>query len=125
MAILALDLGARRVGMAVNEVGSIVTELPTLAWTSVNELVAVIGVLVGDRNIHTIIAGSPRSGSQLESLLVVLAERLSNVEIVLLDETLSTKEAERQLATEGTRGDSDARAARILLEQYLTGHSHV
>ena len=124
MAVLALDLGVRRVGTAINEVGLIVTELPTIEWTSVDELVAQIGLLVEERDVNKIVAGRPRAGSPLDELLTVLADRLSNVELVLLDEALSTKEAERQLASEGIRGDSDARAASILLEQYLVGRLH-
>jgi putative transcription antitermination factor YqgF len=119
MAILALDLGARRVGMAVNEVGSVVTELNTLEWSSVDQLVAEIGLLVAERDIQTVVVGRPRVDSDLEKLLITLADRVSDVSIVHIDESLSTKEAERQFVEEGRRGDSDARAARILLEQFL------
>ena len=124
MAILALDLGARRVGMAINEVGSIVTELNTLEWTSVDQLVAEIGLLSAERDIQTIVVGKPRTESDLEKLLISIADRLSDVKIVQIDESLSTKEAERQFSDEGKRGDSDARAARILLEQYLDERLH-
>jgi putative transcription antitermination factor YqgF len=119
MAILALDLGARRVGMAINEVGSIVTELNTLEWTSIDQLVAEIGLLSAERDIQTVVVGQPRLDSDLEKLLILIADRLSDVKIVQIDESLSTKEAERQFVDEGQRGDTDARAARILLEQYL------
>lgn len=124
MAILALDLGARRVGMAINEVGSVVTELKTLEWTSVDQLVAEIGLLSAERDIQTIVVGKPRTESDLEKLLISIADRLSDVNIVQIDESLSTKEAERQFSDQGQRGDSDARAARILLEQYLHERLH-
>jgi putative transcription antitermination factor YqgF len=125
MAILALDLGQRRIGMAINEVGSVVTELKTLPWTDADELISIIGLLVQERNIVKIVLGQPRAGSQLEELVVKLSDRLSGVEICLLDETLTTKEAERQLSGSIGTKDTDAYAARLLLEQYLSDRGHL
>jgi putative transcription antitermination factor YqgF len=124
MSILALDLGAKRVGMALNPTGTVVIELPTLVWQSITGLAAEIAAIVAEHKISTIVIGQPRPGTAEEKLVATLAEALGEVRLDLIDETLSTKEAERQLAAEGlTRGDSDARAARLILEQYLQERS--
>lgn len=121
-ATLALDLGTKRIGLALNLVGSVVTDVPTIAYASIAEASAAIGLLVQDRDVTRIIVGAPRPGSPLESLLQTLADRLNGVEIVALDESLTTKEAER--LSSGTV-DTDALAARLLLEQYLATREQV
>lgn len=120
MAVLGLDLGERRVGVAFNPFGLMVIELNTLEWTTAEGLVADLGLLISEKNIDTVVFGRPRADSSIERLVIMLADRLSNVSIVQLDETLTTKEAERQVAVDGKRGDTDAIAARLILEQYLS-----
>ncbi|MBI2589702.1 Holliday junction resolvase RuvX [Candidatus Berkelbacteria bacterium] len=116
MSILALDLGAKRIGVAVNPVGKIVLELSTLAQT---ELTMQLDHFIEEYHIQTLIIGRTRSGLPLaQKIIADLAKEYPGLQTVELDETLTTKEAERQLAREGG-GDSDARAARLLLEQYL------
>lgn len=123
MAVLALDLGARRVGVAVNDVGAIVLPLTTIDAGSIDELATRIGLLVQERSATTVVVGRPRAGSETEQLLVKLADRLAGVEIVQLDEALTSKEAERRLAGQGGGGDTDAVAAQLILEQYLAERS--
>ncbi len=118
MATLALDLGERRVGVAVNEVGGIVLPLPTVAVDTAESLVAEVGLIVAERNVDTIVIGSTRPGSALDALKILLADRIG-VRLVEIDEALTSKEAERQLSAQGQRGDTDAVAAQLLLEQYL------
>ncbi|MEK7184025.1 MAG: Holliday junction resolvase RuvX [Patescibacteria group bacterium] len=116
MAVLGLDLGERRIGVAANLVGSLVVELPTIEYSVATAAVSAIGLLVQEREIATIVVGTPRVGTPLESFVVLLVDRLPGVELVQLDEALTTKEAERQA---GTSADTDAIAARLILEQYL------
>lgn len=120
--ILALDLGEKRIGMAINLVGTVITSLPTLTVQSTAGAVEATGLIVHDRSISTIVLGTPRPGSPLEEFVQQLADRLADVDIVQLDETLTTKEAER-LA--GPAADTDAVAARLLLEQYLATREQV
>lgn len=116
--ILALDLGEKRVGMAVNPTGGLVLELPTTSFGSLSGLIEQLGLLVEEYEVVKIVVGAPRPGSGLAQLLPGLADKLG-VELVQVDESLTTKEAERQLDQEGRAGDSDARAAKLILEQYL------
>ncbi len=124
MAILALDLGARRVGVAVNPTGELVLELPTVHYQEPAELIQVVQGLIDEYQATTLVVGVPRGQQDLLHILRDELQRgLPNLTIAGVDETLSTKEAERQLGEEGASRksqDSDARAARLILEQYLS-----
>lgn len=119
--VLALDLGAKRIGAALNPTGSVILELPTIIRQADGDLLPRIEALVETHGIQEIIVGQ---APKLDHEIQALRERLS-VPVRILDEVLTTKEAERQMAVEGVRGDSDARAARLILEQYLVDRGDV
>lgn len=119
MAILALDIGKKRVGVALNSYSDIVNELKTISYSNLENLLSQISSLVNEYSITQIILGKPRKDSDLEELAQSITSHF-NLEFIFVDEALSTKEAERQLKEEGiSSGDTDARAAKIILEQYL------
>ncbi len=115
--IVALDLGERRIGVALCPAGTLVFEQPTVQRTSTEGLVTVITQLVKQCDAHTLVVGARRDQTATDEL-AELQHRLS-IPVIVLDEVLTTKEAERQLSREGRRGDTDARAARLILEQFL------
>ncbi|MCA9388313.1 Holliday junction resolvase RuvX [Candidatus Berkelbacteria bacterium] len=124
MSKLGLDIGEKRVGVAVNPTGELILELPTINYQSLAGLIEQLGLLVDEYRINQIVVGRPRAGGQLAAMLPSLVEKLNGVELIQLNESLTTKEAERQLSAEGRPGDSDARAAKIILEQYLNTQLH-
>lgn len=118
-ATLALDLGGRRIGVAVNPAGSIILELPTIQRLTHTDVLPTLLALIDEYQVDTVVVGRPRSGeSEQAGYIQELRTRLP-ARVYELEESLTTKEAERQLAAEGVRGDSDARAARLILEQYF------
>lgn len=123
--ILALDLGVKRTGLALNPTGSVILELPTLVHADTEAFLVRIAEVITLHQPRTVVVGRPRD---IGGLVATMLEQLKHLPgcppIEFVDETLSTKEAERQLAAEGAPGsDSDARAARLILEQYLeTSH---
>lgn len=121
--IVAFDLGARRIGVALCPMGTLVLEQPTITLGNrplLDQLIEVASRL----DTTTLVIGGTRSGFG-PTEVAALQARLS-IPIHVVDEALTTKEAERQLADEGRtrlpagrQGDSDARAARLILEQFL------
>lgn len=120
MSVLALDIGARRIGVAVNPYSDIVIELETINYKNSQELASEVDILISEYTIDTIVLGTVRPDSSLTETIENLIDRFPNIKFHFVDEALSTKEAERQLKEEGIKaGDTDQRAAKIILTQYL------
>ncbi|MFN4033334.1 MAG: Holliday junction resolvase RuvX [Fimbriimonadales bacterium] len=127
MRIAALDYGAKRVGVAVadTEVG-----IPFPAAVLPNDLEQIARWLQQERIEHVVV-GAPylmwgergARVAEVERFAEQLRERI-NLTIELLDERLTTQEAERRLRESGSKRASrkpavDALAAALLLETYL------
>ncbi|MBI4023199.1 Holliday junction resolvase RuvX [Candidatus Berkelbacteria bacterium] len=126
--VLAVDLGTRRSGLAVNPTGNrLILELATIAHGTVEELAVALSAIIHEYDVERVVLGAPgRSIHGDASLRVSALSHLLPVPVSIQHEQLTTKEAERQLASEGQagrsagrQGDSDARAARLILEEYL------
>jgi len=130
--VLALDLGARRVGLALSdELGITAQGLPTLERTNLREDLARVTSLAQERGVAMFLIGNPlnMSGSEGRQSAWVrqFAEKLesrSGLPVKLWDERLTTVEAERVLDQGGVSRDKrrmavDRLAAVILLESYL------
>jgi len=130
--ILALDLGSKRIGLAVSdELGLTAQGLPTLERRNKRlDLEALAGV-AGRHGASLILVGNPRhmSGAegrqsgQARALAEALARR-TKLEVKLWDERLTTAEASRVLRASGIgigkRGAAiDRLSAVILLQSYL------
>ena len=130
--VLALDLGKRRIGLAVSdELGITAQGLETLERTTIREDLARLAQLIVDRQVSLILMGDPlhMSGdkSRQGEYTREFADRLkaaTGLPVVFWDERLTTVEAERVLRESGIsiqkRGKAvDRLAAVILLESYL------
>lgn len=116
--ILALDVGLKRVGVAFNPYGEIILELPTITWHEFADFIIALRKIINDHEVEKIVVGKPRSDSnKIVQLINKLKQEFHSINFIMIDETLTTKEAERQLGN--SRADTDARAARLILEQYL------
>ena len=142
MKLLALDLGERRIGVAVcDETGSIATPLMTIRRTSKVEDFARIAGLIREQQAQGVVIGHPlnRDGSAgpqarrvekyAHALGVSLHDDGLEVPLLLYDEYLSTRQAEEALAGVGRRSKIrraglDAAAAAIILRDYLEARPH-
>ena len=117
MNLLAFDVGAKRIGVAISRSGIIAEPLTTIRATDHNAQEQ-LRSLVAREQPDVIVVGQPDQRPELTDHFILQLQSLigENVKIVTVDETLTTKEAER-LA--GPTGDSDAVAAALILEQYL------
>ena len=130
--VLALDLGKRRIGLALSdELGITALGIDTLQRTNIRKDIARLAELISQRGVSLILMGNPlhmsgHAGRQAEYARD-FAERLaeaSDVPVQFWDERLTTVEAQRVLKESGIsiqkRGQAvDRLAAVILLESYL------
>jgi putative holliday junction resolvase len=139
MRILALDVGERRVGMAISDLtGALARPLQALTRRSREEDFAAIATVVAEHDVGLVVVGQPLSldggigpqARQIARYAEALAERLP-VQIVMWDERFTTMEAEeilRQRRSEKKRrqarasGELDAIAAAVILQSYLDSH---
>jgi len=135
MRILALDLGRRRIGVAVSDPsGMLVRSLGTIERSSRAQELAAIGELVERWEVKRIVVGYPRrlggeAGPEArfaQAYAEALAKKLG-LEVELWDERLSTFTAQHLLRERGIRGKEgrhqvDAVAAAVILEDYLEAH---
>jgi putative Holliday junction resolvase len=130
--ILALDLGKRRIGLALSdELGLTAQGLGKLERTNLRQDLAKLARLAGERGVTLILIGNPLhmdgSEGQQSAWVRQFAERLqarSGLAVRLWDERLTTVEAERVLRQSGISRQKRGRvvdrlAAVILLESYL------
>ena len=130
--ILALDLGKRRIGLAMTDpLGIIVQGLPTYTRTRVREDIDFLARLCEEHGVQKLLVGKPLHMSGEESAMSRytsefgqrLAER-TGIELEFADERLTSFEAEERLretgrSTDRRTGNVDRMAAIILLQDYL------
>jgi putative Holliday junction resolvase len=130
--ILALDLGKKRIGLALSDpLGITAQGLPTLQRTNIRQALANLAHLIAEREVTLLLMGNPlhMSGDAGRQAAYVheFAERLAEhtgVPLKYWDERLTTVEAHRVLRSSGIGIEKRARAidklsAVILLESYL------
>ncbi|HEY0378817.1 MAG TPA: Holliday junction resolvase RuvX [Pyrinomonadaceae bacterium] len=130
--LLALDLGEKRVGVAVSdELPLTARPLPYLRRTNWKQLLGAVADLLQDFDARALVIGLPLNldGSEGEAAGNVrrLARNFSlslHVPVFLQDERLTSREAEESLRAEGHSDESlreriDSEAAAIILRDYL------
>ncbi len=130
--ILSLDVGKKRIGLAVSdELGITAQGIETLARIRVRDDIAALKQIAEHWKIHTLLVGKPLHMSGDESrqseYTREFAERLAkslNLPVVYWDERLTSREAERLLreggaSLEQSRNAIDRMSAVLILESYL------
>lgn len=137
MSILGLDIGDKRTGVAIsNDVSSICTPLNYIPSQDVNYFLENLSILIIENKINKLIIGLPKllSGKEGERakysryISKKIKEKNKNVEIVLWDERLTSKQAEKYLIESGVEKNKmkekiDSASAVIILESYILGQS--
>jgi putative Holliday junction resolvase len=128
--ILGLDIGEKRIGVAVSDPGQVLaTPWGIIERSSKSEDFARIGHLVEELGAEKVVVGHPLSldGSvgpqarRVERYAAAMAETL-NVAVILWDERYSTATAAdylRQKKGRKERAPLDAAAAAVILQDYL------
>ncbi len=131
MRVLALDVGQRRIGVAISDPGgTLARSLTVIRRASRREDFAAVAELVRKWEVGRVVVGHPRSldgtvgpqARRIERYARALAEAL-DVPVALWDERYSTFEAERLMAETGRQHRDrhwvDAVAAAVILQDYL------
>ncbi len=132
MRILALDIGERRIGVALSDPGGLLaTPLTTIPRRHHTADVDEVLRLVDEHEAGRVVVGLPlelsgRRGTQagrVSAFVRAMAER-TQVPVDTVDERYSTVQAQRQLRESGVkpsrdRARVDAAAAAIILQSYL------
>ena len=135
MTTLALDVGDRRIGIAISDpTGFLVRPLTVLVRRSNQLHVAALRRIVDENDVKLIVAGLPLTdegelSEQAEKILpfVRLLRKKLSVPVETWDETFTTRDAQEELIAQGIRrrrrGELlDAAAAAVLLTSWLTAH---
>lgn len=125
--VLALDIGEKRVGVAIAEPPVFLAHaLPTLATTQLKEA---LPKLIKEREVSVVVIGRPRNQAGETTKQTKFAEELiaslhlgDAIKLVWQDESLTSVKAEEELEARGKpyeKADIDALAATYILEDYL------
>ena len=136
MRVLALDVGERRIGVAVSDPLQVLARsLQVIKRKRLEDDLAILVGLVEDLEVETVLVGYPRTlrgevGQQarLVDAFVEALQQVIDAQVVLWDEWLSTVSASRILDEQGLdareqRSRIDATAAAIILQAYLDGRA--
>ena len=127
---LALDVGEKRIGVAIGDDAVRIAMPYETVEVDGSELERIARIVV-DETVDTIVVGYPRNQSgeataqtaYVENFAKQLADMAAHLEFQ--DESLTSVLAEQQLKSYGkpySKGDIDARAAAIILQDYLEAH---
>jgi len=132
---LALDLGKRRIGLALSDqLGITAQGLETLERTNIRSDLAQLARIISEYNVSRILIGNPlhmsgQEGRQAEHARDFGArlQAVTGLPVEFWDERLTTVEAQRVLRQSGISIEKRAKAvdrlaAVILLESYLDSH---
>lgn len=130
MRLMGLDLGERRIGVAVSDPSRVLARgVEVIERRSLEKDLETIGHLAEEYEVETMVVGYPRrldgtAGEEAKKAEAFAAqiEAHLGVSVVLWDERLSTVRAARALAEGGKRKRRlgiDAVAAVVILQDYL------
>lgn len=135
--VLAVDLGSKRVGLALSDELRLTTRtLPTLPRTPWKRLLGSLAEVCEKFDVRSIVVGLPRRLDGSEGDAACEARRVArNLELslklplFLQDESLTSKAAEASLRERGVRatelsGQVDGEAASIILRDFLEGQAY-
>ena len=129
---MGLDLGTKTLGVALTDSsGTIASPLKTIKYDNIDSLIDEVINIIEEKNVSEIALGLPknmdnsmgfaadRSLSFKEKL-----EQKTDVKVTLVDERLSTVEAQNYLINEGMRREKrkkiiDAVAASVILNTFM------
>lgn len=132
MRILGLDIGQRRIGLAVGEtVGGVATPIPALGRSIRVRDIELVVVQARKQKVERIVVGMPYSlngslarwGRSVEQFAVAL-RAASSLPVETWDERFSTAEAQHAMQQAGAqpsrnRDKLDSASAAVILESYM------
>ena len=140
MRVLGLDYGSKTVGVAVSDPLGLTAQRVETIWrkqeNKLRRTLARIEELVKEYQAERIVIGLPRNmnytmGERAEKSLAFgeMVEKRTGLPVIMWDERLTTREAERALMEAGVRRENrkdylDSVAAVLILQGYLDSLSN-
>lgn len=132
MRALGLDLGTKTLGLALTDVNSTISNpYKTLRYSNYDELLKELKIIIDEYEIGEIVLGLPKNmnnsqgfASERSKEFKSFLEKNVDLPITLVDERLSTVEAERYLLDDDMsrkkrKEHIDAVAASLILDTYI------
>lgn len=132
MKCLGMDLGTKTLGLATSDrLGLISSPYKTIRYDDINSLVDEVLKIINEEHIEQLVLGYPKNMNNSLGFAVErtnefkeLLQTKTNLPIALIDERLSTVEAENMLISSDVSRKSrkkviDSIAASIILDTYL------
>lgn len=132
MKCLGMDLGTKTLGLAVSDsLGLIASPYKVLRYDDINKLIDEVIEIINKEKIETLVLGFPKNmnnslgfASERSLNFKKLLEEKIDKEVILIDERLSTVEAENILvgadvSRKKRKKVIDEMAAAIILDTYL------
>lgn len=124
--LLALDVGEKRIGMAMADT-DVKIAVPFGFLEYDETIMTQLAEVILRHDIAIIVVGYPRNQSGeptaqtafVEEFVARMAELESDAEVVYQDESLTSVQAEQRLGRVKNKGEIDAEAASIILQDYL------
>lgn len=124
--LLALDVGEKRIGMAMADTG-VKIAVPFGYLENTESVMTQLAEVLLRHDIDTVVVGYPRNQSGeptaqtafFEAFVADMTELEIDADIVYQDESLTSVQAEQRLGRVKDKGEIDAEAASIILQDYL------
>jgi len=133
--VLALDVGSKRVGVAVASAQARLPRPLTTLDAEENTLLSNLEDIIKTEDVGRLVVGLPRGLAGQHTAQTEFTLRLKetlqahfDLPIDMQDEALTSKRAEEELQTRGKpyqKGDIDALAATYILEDWLSAHEEL
>jgi len=119
----SIELGLKRIGIAICLVSSIVTPQPAILRKNRNQAAFDVDKFLEEWNIDILVVGFPKSNDEMQRRIKHFVKLLKfNKKIVFQDEDMSSIEAEDLMKGDikyKRDGIIDSIAAKIILDRYL------
>jgi len=125
-AIIAIDLGLKRIGLALSYGNGLVTPLPAIERKNRNQAANDVKKILNEYEATTVVVGIPMGSTTEDEMRRRVVHFMNlvefNGEIAYQDESYSSQEAEALMKGEiryKRDGRIDSLSAKIILERYL------
>ena len=131
MRVLGVDFGLRRIGLALSDEGGVLASpLRSLSIASVREAPAAVAAAAREAGVEAVVVGAPlglegeeaRPEVRRVRRFATALRRETGLRVHVVDESLSTREAEEKMGARGwaTRDEAlHAAAAAVILQRWL------
>jgi putative Holliday junction resolvase len=126
--IAALDVGLKRIGVAISPDGRVVLPQPAIERRGRKQAAEEVSTFLREWGVNLLVVGLPRGGSSEEEMerrirhFISLLDLPSQMEIHFQDEAGSSEEAKERMRgaiRQRRDGRIDSLAAQIILERWL------